>query len=507
MAGSDSARMRVNSAAPPQSAQDALKVQQSLIERPSITIRMRIISCFVLLSVLMCGSTLVGLMFISQFEVKIQFLEKLSEYSFEVQQARRFEKNFFLYGTNLQDALENVQAASDHLARNAEDVKRVAGERTYRAMEESLAGYQRTLEELLQLSGGGKPEPGPDNQKIELQLRRYGSRIIADTENLLERERVALNGMLRSFFLVLIGFLTIMFAAMALVAVLLIRAVLTPLRRFERYTDRIAGGDYSLIVPARRYRDEFSQLAIAINNMLQELESRQQQLIQSTKMAAVGSLTSGIAHELNNPLNNIGLVTEDLIDNLSERSTEQSLELLRQIETQVERASSTVRNLLDFTRNDKPVFTTVSIPEVIRDTARLLGNEMKLAGVELSIIMDDELPSVTGDPRNIQQVFLNLMLNAIQAMPQGGKLVVKGAVMDGFVRVDVQDTGTGIPEEDLARVFDPFFTTKEPGMGTGLGLAVSYGIIETHRGKIHVESALGKGSTFSVHLPLKTEQK
>lgn len=507
MAADDSATLRVHPQQGSHFAEDALKVQRSLIERPSITIRMRIIVCFALLSVLMCGSTITGLTFLSRIEVKVQFLEKLSEYSFEVQQARRFEKNFFLYGTNLQDAFENIQAARDHLARNADDVKRVAGERAYRSMEESLGAYQTTLEGLLQVSGGHKPEPGPLNQRAELELRKYGSRIIAETESLVKSERLALNGMLHSFFIDLIVFLIVIFVAMVLVAFLLIRAVLTPLRRYTNYTDRIAAGNYSLIAPARRYRDEFSQLAVAINHMLQELEFRQQQLTQSAKMAAVGSLTSGIAHELNNPLNNIGLITEDLIDNFADHSDGQKLEMLHQIETQVERAGSTVRNLLDFTRNDKPVFTKVSVPNVIRDTARLLGNEMKLGGVELSLGMDEALPAVTGDPRNIQQVFLNLMLNAIQAMPQGGQLNVRGAVSDGFVKVDVEDTGTGIPEENLPKVFDPFFTTKEPGMGTGLGLAVTYGILEAHRGKIEVESVLGKGSVFSVYLPMKVERK
>jgi len=139
---------------------------------------------------------------------------------------------------------------------------------------------------------------------------------------------------------------------------------------------------------------------------------------------------------------------------------------------------------------------------VIRDTAKLLGNEMKLAGVELRIDMDNPLPAVMGNPRNIQQVFLNLMLNAVQAMPGGGRLLVKGAVANGFLRVDIRDTGIGIPEENLAKIFEPFFTTKEPGAGTGLGLAVSYGIMEAHRGKITVESEVGKGTMFSVHLPL-----
>jgi two-component system, NtrC family, sensor kinase len=506
MADRGSANEPVQEQVPSHAQQDALKIQRAFIERPSITIRMRVIGCFALLSLLMCASTLAALMFLSQFEAKVQFLEKLTEYAFEVQQARRFEKNFFLYGTNLQDALENVQAASDHLTRNAADVKRVAGERTFRAMEERLAAYQRTLEELLQANGGRKLEPAPAAQKAELLLRRYGANVITDTEGLIERERIGLNEMLHSSFLALIGFFALMFIAMALVAVLLIRAVLAPLKRFEHYTDRIGAGDYSLIVPVRRYRDEFSQLALAINNMLQELELRQQQLIQSAKMAAVGSLTSGIAHELNNPLNNIGLITESLIENFAEHDDEQKLRLISQIDTQVERASSTVRNLLDFTRKDKPVFTTLSISEAIHDTARLLGNELNLAGVELHIAMDNGLPAVMGNPRNIQQVFLNLILNAIQAMPKGGQLMVTGAVTQGFLRVDFQDTGTGILEEDLPKVFDPFFTTKEPGVGTGLGLAVSYGIVEAHRGKITVVSEVGKGTTFSVYLPLKSGQ-
>lgn len=482
---------------------DARKVQQALMERPSISIRMRIISCFSLLSVLMCGSTLAVMMFLSRFEAKVQFLQKLTEYAFEVQQARRFEKNFYLYGTNLQDALENVHAASDHLTRNADDVKRIAGRQAFLTMEASLASYQKALEELLRQSGGRKPESGPAPQDTELQLRRYGSSVITDTEALIERERIALNEMHHSSILALIGFLAIIFLTMALVAILLIRAVLTPLKRFEHYADRIGRGDHSLIVPARKYRDEFSRLALALNKMLQELELRQQQLIQSGKMAAVGSLTSGIAHELNNPLNNIGLVTEALIDSFAEQDDEEKFKLLGQIRTQVERASSTVRNLLDFTRKDKPAFTTLSVPDVIRDTARLLGNEMKLAGVELQVNLDNELPAVFGNPRNIQQVFLNLMLNAIQAMPGGGHLEVNCSVTQGFLRVDVRDSGTGISEENLAKVFDPFYTTKESGEGTGLGLAVSYGIIEAHRGKITVESEVGKGTMFSVYLPLK----
>jgi two-component system NtrC family sensor kinase len=294
---------------------------------------------------------------------------------------------------------------------------------------------------------------------------------------------------------------------MGMVAGWFIRAIIAPLGRFHRYTARIAAGDYSLIVPARKYRDEFSQLAVAINRMIHELELRQQQLMQSGKMAVVGTLTSGIAHELNNPLNNIGLTTEALIEDFAEHSEADKLRMLDQIHTQVERASSTVRNLLDFTRKDRPVFTSVSIPAVIQDTARLLSNEMEFADISFRPQLDASLPQVLGNPRNLQQVFLNLMLNSIQAMPKGGCLTVSAAVENEYVRVDVQDTGIGIKTENLAKVFDPFFSTKEPGQGTGLGLAVSYGIIEAHNGRITVQSEEAKGTTFSVLLPLQPERQ
>jgi len=268
------------------------------------------------------------------------------------------------------------------------------------------------------------------------------------------------------------------------------------------YTARIGAGDYSPITPTRKYRDEFSNLAIAINQMLADLVLRQEQLLQSGRMAAVGTLTSGIAHELNNPLNNIGITTEALIGGYADYSNNEKLRMLGQIYTQVERASATVRNLLDFTRAEKTVFTSVSITEVVDSTARLVGNELKLGGIELNLDLDDELPQIRGNPRNLQQVFLNLFLNGIQAMPDGGDLGVSATTdEDGFVRIDVTDNGVGIAAEDLEKIFEPFFTTKEPGKGTGLGLSVAYGIIEKHHGRITVQSELGKGTTFSVFLP------
>jgi len=282
-----------------------------------------------------------------------------------------------------------------------------------------------------------------------------------------------------------------------------VRAVVSPLNRFMEYVSRIGAGNYEPIRPVRRYRDEFSSLALAFNRMLGEIVSRQEQLVQSGKMAAVGTLTSGIAHELNNPLNNIGLTVETLLDDSEGYSDEQRHRMLEQAYTQVERASTTVRNLLDFTRKDRSAFTDVSLAGVVQSTLRLVANEAKLAGVHCELSLNGTVPPIRGNPHDLQQVFLNLVLNAIQAMPNGGTVRVSAACHDDCVRVDVSDEGNGIPAERLDEIFDPFFTTKDIGQGTGLGLSVSRSLVEKHEGRITVTSEPGEGTTFSVHLPTR----
>jgi len=475
--------------------------QQALLGRPAITIRSRVVAVFFVIFVLLCGITTAAVLFISEFRTKLQFLETVGNYSFEIQQARRFEKNFFLYGSNLLDAVTNVHTAHNLLDKNADEVRSVVGDRRYGNMLESLSRYEQLLEELLAAS---EQDPGhaPDAQQIEVSLRRYGAQILSDAQEMLDRERMAIHAMLSSFTLIAIGFLVFMLFIMLYVANFVISSVIRPLDRFVSYAGRIGAGDYSPILPTRKYRDEFSNLAIAINRMLDELKLRQEQLLQSGKMAAVGTLTSGIAHELNNPLNNIGITLEALIQDFTDYPDEKKLKMLDDAYVQVERASGTVRNLLDFTRKEKPVFSSVSVRRIVEPALRLVQNEMHLAAVEAEMTLSGELPEITGNPRNLQQVFLNLFLNAIQAMPDGGSLRVSAARDGDFVRVDVTDTGTGIPEDQIDRIFEPFFTTKDPGVGTGLGLSVSYGIIEKHNGRMTVESQVGKGTTFSVYLPI-----
>jgi two-component system NtrC family sensor kinase len=236
--------------------------------------------------------------------------------------------------------------------------------------------------------------------------------------------------------------------------------------------------------------------------MLKEIQDRGTQLAEYRKRVAIGTLTAGIAHEINNPLNNISLTTETLIYSYHELPDEERLDMLKDIFSQVERAGATVANLLDFTHRDQSAFKLISVTDVLASTAALLQNELLLGNITLKMVSDDDLPHIRGHHQNLQQVLLNLFLNAMEAMSGGGELTVSTSVEDGFVQIDISDTGAGIPEELLERIFDPFFTTKAVGKGTGLGLSVSFGIIAKHHGSITVHSQVGHGSTFTVRLPM-----
>jgi signal transduction histidine kinase len=238
--------------------------------------------------------------------------------------------------------------------------------------------------------------------------------------------------------------------------------------------------------------------------MMGELESRQEQLVQSRKIAAVGTLTSGIAHELNNPINNISLILESLVEDGMTMGKSERLRLFQEAMAQTDRASETVKNLLEFSRASHPKMENISIEEIVDKTVRLVKNELRLNNIKFSKKVGDEIPEMTVDRSGIQQVLLNLFINSIQAMPKGGDLKVLIRLSDSLkeVLIDIEDTGEGIPSDQLNNIFDPFFTTKREGEGTGLGLSVSYSIIKKHRGRIEVKSTLGQGTCFSIYLPI-----
>ena len=223
----------------------------------------------------------------------------------------------------------------------------------------------------------------------------------------------------------------------------------------------------------------------------------------SSRLAAVGEMASGIAHEINNPLTGVIGFSELLLGrpNLPEDMKEE----LKIINDGSQRVKDIVRRMLTFARQAKPLKSSVSITELIDNTLELRGYVLKTANIEVVRDYDPDLPWVMADAGQLQQVFLNLIVNAEYAMKKAhdkGVLVIKTERLDGYIRISVTDDGTGIPEAVKSRLFQPFFTTKEPGEGTGLGLALSMGIIKEHGGFMKVDSVEGQGTTFIIDLPI-----
>ncbi|MCD6391115.1 MAG: 4Fe-4S binding protein [Dehalococcoidia bacterium] len=243
--------------------------------------------------------------------------------------------------------------------------------------------------------------------------------------------------------------------------------------------------------------------------LVNELQNTQDELLRAEKLTSLGQLAASIAHEINNPLTGVLVYTQLLSKKVAGDAfkREQALEYLSKMESEVGRCSRIIRNLLDFARQTEPMLRLVDVNRVIEQVLAMVGHQAQLQNVEIVKEFSPSLPKVIADFDQLQQVFTNLTLNAIQAMSEGGKLTLRTSVENSQVRVDVQDTGCGISKDNLSKLFTPFFTTKAKGKGVGLGLAVVHGIIERHKGVIKVQSEVGKGTTFTVYLGGHNDEK
>lgn len=228
-----------------------------------------------------------------------------------------------------------------------------------------------------------------------------------------------------------------------------------------------------------------------------ELERR---LMQADKLSSIGLLAAGVAHEVNTPLAVISTYAQMLAKQVSGDETKSKM--LEKIAKQTFRASEIVNGLLNFSRTSSTDFDELDLNKVVRETVGLVEHQLQKAGVEVRLHLDDALPTIKGNAGKMQQVFLNLMLNARDAMERGGALTVRSWSEEGSAHVEVADTGSGIPPEHVTRIYDPFFTTKSARKGTGLGLAVTYGIVREHGGSIEVKSSPGLGTRFLLDFPL-----
>jgi C4-dicarboxylate-specific signal transduction histidine kinase len=251
------------------------------------------------------------------------------------------------------------------------------------------------------------------------------------------------------------------------------------------------------------------ELEKRVQERTEELEAKQAQLVQTAKLASLGELASGIAHELNNPLNNIGLFAGNAEEYVTSGQSDPAplKDYLIHIQEQVRRAASIINHIRTFARMAPLSHEDLSINEVLRESVSLMMEQLRLHDISVMFHLDERQPVVQGNKTQLEQIFVNLLANARDAMQSSDNRVVTittHMVDDKTVRVDIRDTGSGIAPSVLPRIFDPFFTTKPVGYGTGLGLSISYGIVKEHRGTIEVKSSQETGTTFILHLPVST---
>jgi two-component system, NtrC family, sensor kinase len=327
-----------------------------------------------------------------------------------------------------------------------------------------------------------------------------------------------------------LGLITFCFVT-AIPGVLAWRLVHRPFHRLLEATERIGEGDLNTRLDAN-FSGELEDLAWSINEMTcrlqraqaelkdwgnqleervadksRELERAQEHLVFSEKMVSLGKLAAIVAHEINNPLGGIlvsvKLLRRRLPKMLPDREDRETVgATLAMIEEETARSGDVVRNLLLFSRQGNVTASATSLEDVVARTLSLIAHKAQLQGVEVEFARQSDLPFVECDANQIEQALLALVLNSIDAMPEGGHLCIQLDRSSLGVRVAVRDTGIGIPEEIRPRLFEPFFTTKDEGQGTGLGLSVMYGIVQSHRGTVTFESEPGKGTRFLIDLPL-----
>jgi two-component system NtrC family sensor kinase len=480
------------------------KIKQALLERPRFTIKARLISIFLAFFLLSAITSIIAMFMLLRIDSRVQYLFIADQFTDEIQEARRGEKNYFLYNSDLSNVLVHCKNAGSLLNQASLELGHVVGRKELNNIHQYITKYQELIEELIIHEQDSHFKASDRFKEMSDALRDYGSKILESAFDISEKERQLIASAITRANRFQIVLLIILLPLSIFLATYITRHIISRLNRLMDVTQKFAEGDFSPIMPTRKYMDEFTHLAIALNNMMYEIEKRQHLLVESHKLRAIGNLTAGVAHELNNPLNNIILTAEMLKESYKELSEAECMDMVNDLVSQGERAHKIVNNLLDFARESETKSEYIYMDKLLDETIRLAKNQIKLSNIKVDTTIDNNLQPLYGDKKLLIQVFVNLFINAIDAMPEGGTLTIKVSKKQktGFISIQICDTGCGIPNHLLNSIFNPFFTTKSTSKGTGLGLSVSKGIIEKHGGDIEVESKEGKGTIFTVHLPI-----
>lgn len=454
-----------------------------------------------LLSVVFIGG--LSYRYLTAIETKQHVVAIADDLSNLILEIRRYEKNYLLYASpeDLQENRRYIQQATESLTGILPEIKTLSIAPELNRLGQQLREYAAFMDRRAACGG----PPSTDCADLEEHVRESGKRLVELSQLLVKIERERILQILGTLENNLIVSLAILVGMGAVVVFFVGAKIVGPLRTIEKTTLRIAQGDFTPLSVGKP-RDETQRVMEAFNRMIAELEKRQEQLVQAQKLSSIGIMASGIAHQLNNPLNNISTSLQILSEEFGHADPDFAKRLLGNCLQEILRAQEIVKGLLEFSRQREFALRTTLLADVVERAVRLISSQVP-AGIDIKADIPPAI-QLDMDGQRMQEVLLNLLMNAMQAIEQlPGQIRISArpataANRKPVIEIVVEDTGKGIDPQDLGRIFDPFFTTKEVGAGTGLGLSIVYGIVEKHRGTIAVESRRGEGTRFIIRLPV-----
>ena len=431
-------------------------------------------------------------------------VERFDDLLDNVLELRRYEKNllFFKDTQSVEKITFYLHRTEETYRELADTIIRLKGREEYEIFGRDLEKYRALLQRAIAAS------PADMSRETINAIRFQARKLVDDATGFSRIERQSSEAILYRLMAVLAVFMGFFFLIAVLSYRLLVNRILGPLAQMKSATELVMQNNYKPVDLPPGDQDEITDLLRAFNKMAREIDTRCDQLVQSRKMASIGTFTSGIAHELNNPINNISLVAQALIEDEEDLDHEERHSLYRDLIEQSRRASGIVKNLLEFSRTTPHRHENVDLDALVEKTAALIRNELRFHRIRFSKEVHGDLPPLYLEKNSFQQVFINLFLNAVHAIGEKGKkggeikVVITRRAADPWVTIEVSDDGIGIAPDKVNEIFDPFFTTKKEGEGTGLGLSVTYNTIRKHNGTIEVQSAPGRGTCFTIRLPV-----
>lgn len=420
-----------------------------------------------------------------------QIISDLFDTALEI---RRFEKNFFLYAKeeDYQELASYLNKAESLLFISKSQFRLFASDEIISGLNSNIDNYRKSLEAVRATENKRK------KTAMRSQLRDLGREIVITAENISRTERETMQATLRSARHALIESIILFGIASVIGGVIFYDRLIKMLQILEGHMNKVAHGEFSPM-PVKFNDRELVSLNRAFNRMLHELEERKMYMVQSEKLASMGTLLFGVAHELNNPLSNISIACQILKEEIEEGNKEYNMELLDQIDEETDRTKNIVRSLLDYSKKREK--ETFNLKKAIDETVRFIKGEVPTK-IQLDVNIPEEI-SLFADKQRLQQALLNLIKNGIDAIAEEGKVSVSAHYIKNneSVVIEIADTGAGMDSEMVRNIFDPFFTTKVSSKGYGLGLFIVHNMIEEHKGSIMVDSEPGFGTVFTIELP------